>query len=483
MLDGKNNNSMSKKFNRVKKIISSEYFVLSIILLLGLVLRLYKINNPVADWHSWRQADTASVTRGFVQNGINLLYPKYHDISSIQSGIENPQGYRMVEVPIYNGVVTFFYGIFGKFTLEVWGRLTSILFALVSATLLFLIGKKLYSSKIGLLSSLFYLFLPFNIYFTRTILPESMGVALALSGIYFAILYIYEKKSINLSLFVVFFALSLLIKPFFAFYLIPVAYLLKFKKVKLNKAVILSLFLTALPFILWRFWISNFPEGIPFFKWAFNGDKIRFHPAFFRWIFGERLGILILGGWGLAPFVLGLIKKQKNKYHLWFIVSMLLYVTIIASANIRHDYYQIMTIPAVVMTLSIGIEGLWKRSKILVFLSILVMMLVSWDRIRPFYQINHPEIIEVGKIVDQTLPKDALIVAPYNGDTAFLYQTNRWGWPAIDDSIDNIIEKGADYFVSVDLNSTDTLNFEKRFKTIQRTEKYIILDLHETINR
>ena len=38
-----------------------------IILLLGFGVRLYKITSPIADWHSWRQADTASVTRNFCE--------------------------------------------------------------------------------------------------------------------------------------------------------------------------------------------------------------------------------------------------------------------------------------------------------------------------------------------------------------------------------------------------------------------------------
>lgn len=236
-----------------------------------------------------------------------------------------------------------------------------------------------------------------------------------------------------------------------------------------------------LPIILWRFWVSRFPEGIPFYKWAFNGDRIRFHPAFFRWLFGERLGILILGTWGLVPFVGGLIGKFKNKFSLHFILGMLLYVTVVATANIRHDYYQIMTIPAISLTLALGSTWLWKKSKVLLLLSFIVMMLIGWDKVKPFYQINHPELIEVGNIVDSTLPKDALIVAPYMGDTAFLYQMNRKGWPAVDNSIDKIIERGADYYVSVDLLSKDTINFEKIFAIFQKTDKYIILDLHKKL--
>jgi len=57
----------------------------------------------------------------------------------------------------------------------------------------------------------------------------------------------------------------------------------------------------------------------------------------------------------------------------------------------------------------------------------------------------------------------------------------RFGCPVVDNSIDNIINEGASYYVSVDLNSTDTLNFEKRFTTVEKTDKYIILDLREPL--
>lgn len=53
--------------------------LITIVLILGLFLRLYRLDSPVADWHSHRQADTASVTRIFSQNGIDLLHPRYHD--------------------------------------------------------------------------------------------------------------------------------------------------------------------------------------------------------------------------------------------------------------------------------------------------------------------------------------------------------------------------------------------------------------------
>jgi hypothetical protein len=164
------------------------------------------------------------------------------------------------------------------------------------------------------------------------------------------------------------------------------------------------------------------------------------------------------------------------------------YVTVVATANVMHDYYQIPVIPVVSLALALGSLYLWNNNvfnKILtrttLIISIGVMLITGWNIIKDNYNINHPEIIEAGHEVDRITPKDALIVAPYDGDTAFLYQTGRSGWPAIDNSIDNIIKEGADYYVSVNLGSADTKMIEARFRVVEKTDKYIIIDLHQPL--
>src|SRR5579859_2135669 len=101
--------------------------ILEIILLLAIligafILRLYRFNNPVADWHSWRQADTSSVSRNFIKYGFDLLHPRMNNISNVQSGFENPQGYFYVEFPLYNAAQAGLYVMFGHLSLEEWGR-------------------------------------------------------------------------------------------------------------------------------------------------------------------------------------------------------------------------------------------------------------------------------------------------------------------------------------------------------------------------
>ena len=88
-------------------------------------LRSYRLNNPIGDWHSWRQADTSAVSRNFIQRGFDLLHPRFDDLSNVASGKDNPEGYRMVEFPFYNLLQAGAFKVFGGLSLEVWGRLVS----------------------------------------------------------------------------------------------------------------------------------------------------------------------------------------------------------------------------------------------------------------------------------------------------------------------------------------------------------------------
>lgn len=475
--------NLFKKLGRIKNL---EYLLLGAVLLLGFLVRLYKITNPVADWHSWRQADTASVTRIYVEKGINLLLPRYHDISSIQTGIYNPKGLRMVEFPIYNAIHALLVLSLPKLSLEIWGRVLSIIFSLISTVCLFAIGKKFMGRAGGILSAFFFAFLPYNIYFSRVILPEPAATAFALISMYLFIKFIDTELDWQLYISAVFFALSLLIKPFTFFYIIPLFYLLVkkygFKKIFQSIKLALAFDIALAPFFLWRIWVNQFPAGIPHFEWAFNGDKIRFRPAFWRWIFGERLGNLILGIWGILPFTLGILKTAT--FNLLFLFGMFFYMTVVATASVRHDYYQIFIIPAICLVLAQGVINLWNTksfnrflSRSVTIFSIFMMFGISGYQVKEFYKINHPEIIEAGAAVDRLTPKDALVIAPYNGDTAFLYQTERRGWPVVEESFDQVIAKGASFYVSVNFNDPDTKYVMGKYKVLEKTDKYVVVDL------
>jgi len=460
--------------------------LIAIIILGAFAVRLYKFDSPVADWHSWRQADTSAVTRNFVKFGLDLMHPRFDDLSNIPSGYDNPQGYRFVEFPLYNFVSYLIYNFpLLKLNIEQSGRFVSILASLFSIYLLYKIVRHFWGGKLGLLSAFFFAFLPYNIYYSRTILPDTAMVALSLAAIFTFIEFAKNRNAVYLLLFVFFSASSLLVKPTAFFMLLPVLHMFITQFRLSKKNIFLAAFclaLAVLPLFFWRKWINQYPEGIPVWMWLLNGDGIRFKGAFFYWLFAERLSKLILGYWGIALLVLGFLSKEKKNltfFALWFF-SMILYLFIFATGNVKHDYYQIPLLPVICVFAGLGVEFLLSQKKIAFFVLTLIVVFFSfafsWHQIRTYYWINNSNIVEIGKIADEILPKEAKVIASYGGDTAFLYQTNRQGWP-IGFEIEDKIKKGADYYISYDIHDWETTELLKKYEAFYTSGNYAIIKL------
>ena len=435
------NFSLKIFYQRVKKFLVSDLLWVFLIAAVALSLRSYKLNSPIADWHSWRQADTSAVTRDFLRNkAINWLYPTYDDLSSIASGKPNPLGLRYVEFPIYNAASIVVDRVLGDWTVEEAGRLTTALASVSSLIFIFLICRKLFTRRIAYFSAVIFAIIPYNIFYGRVILPDPSMVALSLGAMWFGI-----KNKMYLCL--IFAALALLVKPYAIFLLAPLIYF--------NKKYAIYLAIAGIPLLLWRYWISFHPEGIPASSWLLNGDGIRFKGAFWYWIFADRIGRLILGYWGLILLGIGLIRPITGKYKyfpLAFFLSSILYLILFATGNVRHDYYQILITPSLAILAAMGLDFLFTynwRSKILGVVTLAFMFAFGWYFVKDYYNINHWEIVEAGKKVRELTDWRAKVIAPYDGDTAFLYQTDRKGWPVMQGTIDQMIGLGAQYYVSV----------------------------------
>jgi 4-amino-4-deoxy-L-arabinose transferase-like glycosyltransferase len=465
-----------------------QYILLTLILLISFAVRLYKIDSPIADWHSWRQADTAAVTRNFIKYGFNPFVTYYDDMSGVaENPVANPNSFRFVEFPIYNITTYPVYLLFG--VQDKYSRLVSVLFSLGSIVFLYLITRRYLGKKIGLLTSLIYGLLPFNVFFSRTTLPEPTFLFFALGMVYFVDSWILKSK-LNLAILAfIFTVIAFLIKPWAIFFVPPLIYSLFSQKGVKKSLKYLGFFILALlPFFAWRLWILQQPEGIPASGWLLNGDGIRFRPAFWRWIISERLGGEMIGATGLVLFVIGMIIKPKSKslfLHIW-LLSQFLYLIIIATGNVRHDYYQYIVTPIVCVFLTLGftylisgvrdfIPRFWTIILSLIFLPLVFYS--TWLQVKEFYNVNNTAMVSAGKKADKILPKDAIVVAPYNGDTAFLYQINRKGWAFIPTSVTNLIaDYGVQYFIST-AKDNKTNWVMRHFQVIEDNPQFVIVDL------
>ncbi len=476
-----------------------DFFLLVCILVVAVGLRLYKINIPLADQYSWRQVDTAAVARNFARSGFDLMHPRYDDLSSIETGKENPQGYRFVEFPLYNAVFGFLYKWVQIFPLEVWGRLTTIFFSLSIIAIIYYLSAKEVDRIAAVFAAGTYAIFPFFVFFSRVVLPETMALALTILSIFFMYLWHNRKAGWLTHFFFLFsavsFSLALLVKPTTIFFSISLFYLI-FKKYGfsfIRKMNIYAYSLIAIvPFLAWRLYIKNFPEGIPASDWLITNvntyqglQNIFFKPAFFRWIFFERINNEILGGYLTLFLGLGIFSRFKNYFLHSLVLSSLVYLFVFQGGNVQHEYYQTLILPAIAVMVGAGISLVLRNKALfinrlfvvgLTLLFYLFSLFFSFYKVKDFYSFPL-ELPQIANVIKSLTRPDDTIVTDRTGDTTLLYLTDRRGAPAIYKDPPELASLGYNYLVT--LHKEEANNIEKKYKLkiIFQNDKFTMFKL------
>jgi len=294
------------------------------------------------------------------------------------------------------------------------------------------------------------------------------------------------------------------------------------------RALIVFVAIAVIPFVLWRVWMRQWPMGIPASGWLFDGKNLRLKPSWWHWIFQDRLDRLMFNFSGLLLIGVGLLhhaemfrpltsgvqrvrasgnifssvlsffgfklksEKEENSadINLFFPIcfaTCLLYFIVFATGNVTHEYYQIIIIPFGAVMFAVGFwyvwdsvrsfwDGVLKRVSVIGLLG--VTLLLGWYSVRDWYNIGNPMQITIGLRADKLLPKDALVIAPYGGDTTFLYYINRAGWSVQDKSLGEMIDRGATHYIS-NHRSEGTNRLGRLYKMVDETPEYVIIDLRE----
>lgn len=476
---------------------SSSSYLLVALLLLSLMVRLYRISNPVADWHAFRQADTASVTREYVKHGVHLLLPKYHDLSNIQSGYDNKDGLRMVEFPFINAAIASLVRAMPTLPFVLTSRLVAVFASVATTYFLYSFIKNMTeNTTLSLLSGFFFAALPFSVYYSRVILPEPFILFFSVGSLALLTHALSKKRSFitpTLWASAIFLALAALLKPFVVFlapaYLAVIVHKKGFRGLLAWQWLVYALIVAA-PLWWWRTWILQFPAGIPASDWLLNGNGIRFRPAWFRWIFYERFTKLILGYAGVLIVTAGIFLSSRLRAVVWaWWAGLITYTAVIATGNVQHDYYQVLFLPLIAITLALGVYGVWQKTaeyfflhpfwvKIMrgtIIIAIFTMLWLSWKQVAGYFNVNHWEYIRAGEAVDTLVPTDAKVIAPAFGDTHFLFQTNRTGWP-IGFDIQDKINLGATHYVTTSYDD-EARELEQHYSVITKNNEFMIVDL------
>jgi len=485
---------MEKKYS-FKRI---DLIILGVILIAAAIVRCYKIDAPLADFHSWRQADTAAVARNLERTGFDVLHPTYDDFSNLQSGVDNPKGYRFVEFPIYNVMFAALHTAAPALSLETWGRIVAVFFSLICIASLYYLAIMEASRPTAIFTAITYAIMPFFVYFSRVILPETPAIACAMASLaflhFFTTSHSKSRQIIFISLSCILFSIALLIKPTVIFFGLPLIVLFAQKyKYSLPKKlhVFFYFILLILPFAAWRYYITKFPEGIPASSWlftqvnTFEGPKeIFMRPAFFRWIFFERINNLILGGYLTAFFILGLIRKQKAFLLLSIIISSFIYIFTFQGGNVQHEYYQVIAFPGIALAVGLGAALIIETTKTFIHpvftMPIIIAVfsasfLFSWFQVKGYYVIPQ-DLLLMAKIIQTFTKPTDMVIADRMGDTTLLYLSDRKGAPLLYRSIEEMQKMGYSYILT-DKKEIVAQMVEKKYVKLFENNQFALFKL------
>lgn len=208
---------------------------------------------------------------------------------------------------------------------EIMVRLPSLIFGVLTVWIIYLLGKKLVSAKLGLVAALLLALNPLHIYYSQEARMYSLAaLAVALNFLFF-IKILKEEKFAKFGYFLT--AWLVLLSDYLTYFVFPaqLIFILSTKYKKLGKEWLISLLAAVLLF--WAFWLPVFVEQI----------KIGLGTA--SSISGWRE---VVGSFGIKPLALTLVKfiigrvsfSDKLIYFLSFLPIGLLYAFLIAKGFI-----------------------------------------------------------------------------------------------------------------------------------------------------
>ncbi|MBU0667292.1 MAG: glycosyltransferase family 39 protein [Nanoarchaeota archaeon] len=437
-----------------KTVFAKTKILLVVIIVLGLLLRVYHINVPFSGHQSLKEAQFASMAKMMIKEG------GYFTAKTHWMGPNNN-----VFFPAWFIIAS--WRIFGE---SEWAaRVPFVILGLASIFLMYLICTELKDKKTGLIAAFFAAISPMMVYFSRNVQGESPLIFFSLLVVYFLILYKRKGDFLQLILCAVSLTLAAMSKTN-ALYLVIFAFLywLKYKKqMNINFfKVFTAIMIGVVPTIIYIIHTSSLPNKLYSFSQRMTNLSaiLDLKEMIFR-------AFYLVGGVNLIVFCLFLVfiyylfknSKFNSIEELDFVIISLIisysifYFSFLNIAHVGNNYYLVPFIPPIIFGAAKVTKELLTK-KMLIGLIISISLLVSVISLFFIYNIRYP-YYETGIKLSEIMNENSTLYRL--GDPAVCYYANNFCLIKNDYDI-----KTADY----ELLSVTSTNFNK---LNEETKKYV----------
>jgi hypothetical protein len=409
------------------------------LLALAAGLRLLNLTNPPLDFHAWRQLRAATIARGMYYEMLPSADP-----DTRREAIRLSKSFEVLEPRIFERLVAWTYYLTGGERLWI-ARLYAILYWLVGGAGVYALARRLTSVDGALIALSCFLFLPYGVAASRSFQPDPMMVMWVILAAY--ALYRWSEKTswVWAILAGLFAGLAILIKVFAVY---PVAastlcVVLSTRPLKRawqdTQVWVMGGLMILIPGLYYILQVGYLAPGYLSAWWGGFRELLitpRFYIVWLRTL--DVLMTLPILLAGLAGVLLLTGKGRALLLGLW--AGYALIGLTVPSLIITHDYYNLILIPVVALSLAplghlflekmVDKPRLWQTAFVGVFL--LSVAYPAWiarnDLVAKDYR---PEILGWIKM-GRELPQDAKIIGiTHDYGTRLAYYGWTWvkAWP------------------------------------------------------
>lgn len=282
-------------------------------------------------------------------------------------------------------------------------RLVYSLFSLSCSFLTYKIAEFYGKERQGLLAACLVAVNPLFFVWSHNIYTEIPSTALALLSVLFFLNYVKEGKGIHLHLSLFLASLSFLTRYTMGILLLSELLVLLLKK-KVGKEILLSLFLSSIPVLIWLGY-NYFETGDPLysFKWALHwggyhsSDPLTYLKSLHR-IFSLQLLLL--------PFAF----RKENRSKVLLVTFILLFLTFHQLFSHKEERYLLPIVPFVLLLSSFGLE---ERQVKYAYLLVLLCLVLDFLYFEPI-NCGRDAFSKVGKLEGRVLSTGWPLTAYYS---------------------------------------------------------------------
>lgn len=316
-------------------------------------------------------------------------------------------GYRAPLLPYMLGILFFFFG-----QNMVLLNMLMPLIGTANVLLIYLLGKRLFTEKIGLYAAIFLAFMPVHVFYSGKILTDVLSTTLITLSFLLFVLW-FEKRDNKFAaltgavtaLAVLSRYISILLLPIFFAFLILKERNIEFLKSRSFLLMMFSFFLVMLPWLVYGYYEYSNPLG----WFLHSGTSAGYWGVFKDWheilpYFPAMFSITIfLAVFGMAKLIKNYSKGKNILLLLWFFAFLVFSLFMLPYKEER--YFMQITPPLAIMA-AIGVDILSKRFKAKkaerIILSVSIILLFATVALGFYITTSKVNIIKDGCFLDAT---------------------------------------------------------------------------------